>query len=199
MDQELINRIPELTDLILPWLGIMLSVVMFMWFKDYALQISKGLKFKLDPHFQEGDEVWLEDEPAVIVKIGLSSTVFGIVNGRGYIWRFVPNESIFEIKLEKMVSDKIHYDSEAEQGRRLKELLSIDENQDKKIAQNKMRDVEQDVELEKNLIRDQQHDKLLEEHSKAIAEISSLVKTHGSPELRDATQELMEDLTNNKA
>ena len=103
------------------------------------------------------------------------------------------------MKLEKMVSDKIHYDSEAEQGRRLKELLSIDENQDKKIAQNKMRDVEQDVELEKNLIRDQQHDKLLEEHSKAIAEISSLVKTHGSPELRDATQELMEDLTNNKA
>ena len=103
MEQELINRIPELTDLILPWLGIMLSVVVFMWFKDYALQISKGLKFKLDPHFQEGDQVWLEDEPAVIVKIGLSSTVFGIVNGRGYIWRFVPNESIFDMKLEKVM------------------------------------------------------------------------------------------------
>ena len=182
MEQELINRIPELTDLILPWLGIMLSVVIFMWFKDYALQISKGLKFKLDPHFQEGDQVWLEDEPAVIVKIGLSSTVFGIVNGRGYIWRFVPNESIFDMKLEKIVSDKIHYDTEAEQGRKLKRLLSID--------------VEQDVELEQNLVRDLQHDKILEEHSKAIAQISSLVQSHGSEELKDAAEDLMKDLTN---
>lgn len=196
MEQELINRIPELTDLILPWLGIMLSVVIFMWFKDYALQISKGLKFKLDPHFQEGDQVWLEDEPAVIVKIGLSSTVFGIVNGRGYIWRFVPNESIFDMKLEKIVSDKIHYDSEAEQGRKLKRLLSIDEEQDYKIAQNKRHDVEQDVELEQNLVRDLQHDKILEEHSKAIAQISSLVQSHGSDELKDAAEDLMKDLTN---
>ena len=196
MEQELINRIPELTDLILPWLGIMLSVVVFMWFKDYALQISKGLKFKLDPHFQEGDQVWLEDEPAVIVKIGLSSTVFGIVNGRGYIWRFVPNESIFDMKLEKIVSDKIHYDSEAEQSRKLKRLLAIDEEQDYKIAQNKRHDVEQDVELEQNLVRDLQHDKILEEHSKAIAQISSLVQSHGSEELKDAAEDLMKDLTN---
>ena len=196
MEQELINRIPELTDLILPWLGIMLSVVVFMWFKDYALQISKGLKFKLDPHFQEGDQVWLEDEPAVIVKIGLSSTVFGIVNGRGYIWRFVPNESIFDMKLEKIVSDKIHYDSEAEQARKLKRLLAIDEEQDYKIAQNKRHDVEQDVELEQNLVRDLQHDKILEEHSKAIAQISSLVQSHGSEELKDAAEDLMKDLTN---
>ena len=196
MEQELINRIPELTDLILPWLGIMLSVVVFMSFKDYALQISKGLKFKLDPHFQEGDQVWLEDEPAVIVKIGLSSTVFGIVNGRGYIWRFVPNESIFDMKLEKIVSDKIHYDSEAEQARKLKRLLAIDEEQDYKIAQNKRHDVEQDVELEQNLVRDLQHDKILEEHSKAIAQISSLVQSHGSEELKDAAEDLMKDLTN---
>ena len=196
MEQELINRIPELTDLILPWLGIMLSVVVFMWFKDYALQISKGLKFKLDPHFQEGDQVWLEEAQAGIVKIGLSSTVFGIVNGRGYIWRFVPNESIFDMKLEKIVSDKIHYDSEAEQARKLKRLLSIDEEQDYKIAQNKRHDVEQDVELEQNLVRDLQHDKILEEHSKAIAQISSLVQSHGSEELKDAAEDLMKDLTN---
>ena len=49
------------------------------------------------------------------------------------------------MKLEKIVSDKIHYDSEAEQGRKLKRLLSIDEEQDHKIAQNKRHDVEQDV------------------------------------------------------
>ena len=167
-----------------------------MWFKDYALQISKGMKFKLDPHFQEGDEVFLEDQPAVIVKIGLSSTVFGIVNGRGYIWWFVPNESIFDMKLEKIVSDKIHYDSEAEEARKLKKLLNIDQEQDKKIAENKFRDVEQDVELEQNLIRDLQHDRLLAEHSKAISQISSLVQSHGSEELKDAAEDLIKDLTN---
>ena len=200
MEQELIDRIPELTDLILPWLGIMLSVVLFMWFKDYALQISKGMKFKLDPNFQEGDEVFLDGEPAVIIKIGLSSTVFGIVNGRGYIWRFVPNESIFDMKLEKIVSDKIHYDSEAEEARKLKRLLNIDQEQDKKIAEGKIRDVEQDVELEQNLVRDLQHDKLLEEHSKAITQISSLVQSYGSDELKDSTEELLKDLTTtNKA
>ena len=196
MEQELIDKIPELTDLILPWLAILISVVLFMWFKDYALQISKGMKFKLDPHFQEGDEVFLEDQPAVIVKIGLSSTVFGIVNGRGYIWRFVPNESIFDMKLEKIVSDKIHYDSEAEEARKLKKLLNIEQEQDKKIAENKFRDVEQDVELEQNLIRDLQHDRLLAEHSKAISQISSLVQSHGSEELKDAAEDLIKDLTN---
>ena len=171
MEQELINRIPELTDLILPWLGIMLSVVVFMWFKDYALQISKGLKFKLDPHFQEGDQVWLEDEPAVIVKIGLSSTIFGIVNGRGYIWRFVPNESIFDMKLEKIVSDKIHYDTETEQSRKLREILSLTEEQDDLIAKNRLKDLEQDDVIEAIENYNQMQDINLREHKQHIEEL----------------------------
>ena len=44
MDQQLIDKIPELTDLILPWLGILISLVLsipfFNWF-ILILSISK--------------------------------------------------------------------------------------------------------------------------------------------------------------
>ena len=148
MDQELLEKIPEITDLILPWIGMLISIVLFLWFKDFATQLAKGLAFKHDPHFQEGDLVYLEDEPATIVKIGATQTIFGIVNGRGYIWRFVPNSEIHNVKLEKIVSDKIHYDSEDEEARKLKKLLEdYDQKQDVKIEENKEKDVEQDSKI----------------------------------------------------
>ena len=148
MDQELLEKIPEITDLILPWIGMLISIVLFLWFKDFATQLAKGLAFKHDPHFQEGDLVWLEDEPATIIKIGATQTIFGIVNGRGMIWRFIPNGEIHNVKLEKIVSDKIHYDSEDEEARKLKKLLEdYDQKQDVKIEENKEKDVEQDTKL----------------------------------------------------
>ena len=148
MDQELLNKIPEITDLILPWIGILISIVLFLWFKDFATQLAKGLAFKHDPHFQEGDLVWLEDEPATIIKIGATQTIFGSVNGRGMIWRFIPNGEIHNVKLEKIVSDKIHYDSEDEEARKLKKLLEdYDKKQDVKIEENKEKDVEQDTKI----------------------------------------------------
>ena len=149
MDQELLNAIPQITDLILPWLGMLISIVIFLWFKDFASQLAKGLAFKHDPHFQEGDLVWLEDEPATIIKIGATQTIFGIVNGRGMIWRFVPNSEIHSVKLEKIVSDKIHYDSEDEEARKLKKMLEdYDRKQDIQITKNRTRDIEQDEEIQ---------------------------------------------------
>ena len=148
MDQELLEKIPEITDLILPWIGMLISIVLFLWFKDFATQLAKGLAFKHDPHFQEGDLVWLEDEPATIIKIGATQTIFGIVNGRGMIWRFIPNGEIHSVKLEKIVSDKIHYDSEDEEARKLKKLLEdYDRKQDVQIEENKEKDVEQDTKI----------------------------------------------------
>ena len=142
--EQLSQMIPEVTDLILPWIGVLISIVVFLWFKDFASELAKGLAFKWDPHFQEGDLVWLEDEPATIVKIGTTQTIFGIVNGRGYIWRFVPNSEIHSVKLEKIISDKIHYDSDQEQSRQLRELLALSEEQDEMISANRDRDIEQD-------------------------------------------------------
>ena len=157
MDQELINAIPQITDLILPWIGMLISIVIFLWFKDFASQLAKGLAFKHDPHFQEGDLVWLEDEPATIIKIGATQTIFGIVNGRGMIWRFVPNSEIHSVKLEKIVSDKIHYDSDDEEARKLKQLLEdYDKKQDEQIRRNKDKDVEQDSQITELLSRIEQ-------------------------------------------
>ena len=157
MDQELINAIPQITDLILPWIGMLISIVIFLWFKDFASQLAKGLAFKHDPHFQEGDLVWLEDEPATIIKIGATQTIFGIVNGRGMIWRFVPNSEIHSVKLEKIVSDKIHYDSDDEEARKVKKLLEdYDKKQDEQIKRNKDKDVEQDNQITELLSRIEQ-------------------------------------------
>ena len=171
MEESLSNISLEFSELILPYIGIMISIVFFLWFKDFAIGISKGLKFKIDPHFQEGDEVWLEDEPAVILKIGMTQTIFGIVNGRGYIWRFIDNERIFEMKLEKMVSDKIHFDTETEQSRKLREILSLTEEQDGLIEENRKKDVQQDEiigAMEKyNLFQDEK----LQEHKKHMSEM----------------------------
>ena len=171
MEEQISNISLEFSELILPYIGIMISIVLFLWFKDFAIGISKGLKFKIDPHFQEGDEVWLEDEPAVILKIGMTQTIFGIVNGRGYIWRFIDNETIFEMKLEKIVSDKIHYDTETEQSRKLREILSLTEEQDDLIAKNRLKDLEQDDVIEAIENYNQMQDINLREHKQHIEEL----------------------------
>ena len=171
MENQITNLSLEFSELILPYLGVMISIVFFLWFKDYATGIAKGLKFKIDPHFQEGDEVWLEDEPAVILKIGTSTTIFGIVNGRGNVWRFIDNERIFEMKLEKIISDKIHYDTDTETSRKMREILSLTEEQDDLIAKNRLKDLEQDEILKAIESYNQKQDVALKEHKDHVEKI----------------------------
>lgn len=125
----------ELTQFILPWISVLLSIVLVFWFKDFATSLAKGLKFKQNPLFNEGDKCLLEGEEAIIVKIGIRSTVFGLYTNRGYTWRVVPNERIEYLKLEKVIDKDVHLDSDAEKGRRLQVL--IDKAQDEKIQANK--------------------------------------------------------------
>jgi hypothetical protein len=85
-------------------------LVISLWFKDFATKIAKGLAFSLNRSFQEGDKVILDGEKALIVKVGLTQTVFGITKSNGewdgdYVWRYVPNERIPFLKLEKVVFD----------------------------------------------------------------------------------------------
>ena len=171
MENQITNLSLEFSELILPYLGVMISIVFFLWFKDYATGIAKGLKFKIDPHFQEGDEVWLEDEPAVILKIGMTQTIFGIINGRGYIWRFIDNESIFEMKLEKMITDKVHYDTQEEQSKKLRKLLELTEEQDEMIQSNANKDVEQDQVLTSIERYNIKQDMRMDEHKKHIEDL----------------------------
>jgi len=124
----------EFSDLLLPWSGVLISLVVAIWFKDFATGLAKGLKFKMNPAFQEGHEVLLDGELAMIVKIGMTETVFGVYSDRGYTWRYVPNERIPMLKLEKVIKKDLHIDSEEEKAQKLKTI--IDQTQDDNIAKN---------------------------------------------------------------
>ena len=101
----------EITELIMPYIGMVLIVVFGFMFKDFATKLSKGIAFSLNNQFQEGDHVLLDGERALIVKIGISQTVFGVTKVGGeldgdYVWRYVPNERIDFLKLEKIIFDR---------------------------------------------------------------------------------------------
>ena len=127
----------ELTHLLLPWISVLISIVFVFWFKDFATSLAKGLKFKQNPLFNEGDKVILEDQDAIIIKIGLRSTVFGLYTARGYTWRVIANERLEYTKLEKIIDSNVLMDCEIEQGKRIQSL--IDKAQDDKINANKQR------------------------------------------------------------
>ena len=94
----------HISELIGPFLGMILILIAAFMFKDFVMQFGKGIAFSMNSQFKEGDHVLLDDEAALIVKIGMSQTVFGINKASGdYIWRYVPNERISYLKLEKVV------------------------------------------------------------------------------------------------
>ena len=85
-------------------------LVVTLWIKDYAAKIAKGIAFNMNKSFREGDKVIIDGEQALIVKIGLIQTVFGVTKSEGdwdgdYVWRYVPNERIPFLKLEKVIFD----------------------------------------------------------------------------------------------
>ena len=85
MDME--TQTAPLTEFILAWVGIIISLIIAVWVKDIATGLAKGLKFQMNKAFNEGDKVLLEGDDAVIIKIGISETVFGVYSDKGYIWR----------------------------------------------------------------------------------------------------------------
>ena len=95
----------ELVELITPMLVIMLALILTLMVRDFASNFINGLKFRMHSTFQEGDQCILDGENAVILKIGFYETVVQIDNGRGIVWRFLPNERIKFYKLEKVIKD----------------------------------------------------------------------------------------------
>jgi len=125
----------DVTDLLMPWISVLISLLVAIWMKDYATSLAKGLKFKMNPAFNEGDEVLLDGELSMIVKIGTRETVFGVYSERGYTWRYVPNERIPYLKLEKVIKKDLHIDTDEEKAMKLK--TTIDTLQDTQIAKNR--------------------------------------------------------------
>ncbi len=100
----------EITEFLLPYIGMVMIVIIGFMIKDFATKFSKGIAFSMNKQFKEGDKVVLDGERALIVKIGMTQTVFGIEKDSGqfrgdYVWRYVPNEKIDTLKLEKVVLD----------------------------------------------------------------------------------------------
>jgi len=105
MDIE--NLSLQLTDLVTPFLTMMIGITIALWIKDLASDIAKGISFKYFGPFKEGDKVILDGHKAVIVKIGLTISVFGCDDDeKGYIWRYVPNDRIGMLSLGKVISTK---------------------------------------------------------------------------------------------
>ena len=125
----------QITNFILPWIGILISLIVAIWIKDFATSLAKGFKFQMNKAFNEGDKVLLEGNEAVIIKIGISETVFGVYSEKGYIWRYVPNERIVMLKLEKIINPDLHLDTDKEKAEKLQAL--IDTVQNKHINKNR--------------------------------------------------------------
>jgi hypothetical protein len=112
-------------DMIGPWIAILVSISAAFWFKDFTTNLIHGIKFKMNPSFNEGDAVVLNDEDAIIVKIGWGESVFGVYSKKGYTWRYVQNDRLHLLKLEKIVNKNLHLDTDAERGRRMQALLDL--------------------------------------------------------------------------
>ena len=98
MEETLTSLTGDLTELLLPWVAVLVSIVVAILFKDFATSLSKGIAFQMDKAFNEGDKVLLDGCEATILKSGMRQTVVGIYSDRGYVWRYVPNERILNLK-----------------------------------------------------------------------------------------------------
>ena len=121
----------ELSEYYVEFIGFLLTLIVGLSIRDAATSFVKGAKFRFNPAFTEGDKVLLEGQPALIVKIGLSETVFGVYGDEGYTWRYVPNTRIEYLKLEKIVDPDLHRDTQQEKAQKI-----IDAIQDAKIREN---------------------------------------------------------------
>ena len=121
----------ELSQYYVEFIGFLLTLIVGLSIRDAATSFVKGAKFRFNPAFKEGDKVILDGNPALIVKIGLSETVFGVYGDEGYTWRYVPNTRIEFLKLEKIVDPDLHRDTDQERAQKL-----VDAMQDAKIKTN---------------------------------------------------------------
>lgn len=91
---------------ILLFLKIIISITVGLILKELCIKIALGVIFYFDRNFNEGDIVYLDGEEAIIIKIGLFTTVFMIKNGRGTVWKYVSNDRIKYSNLEKIIKPK---------------------------------------------------------------------------------------------
>ena len=95
----------DLTNALVPLMAIFLSLGLGFFIKDLITNFITGIRFKFDGSFNEGDKCIIDGDRAVLVKVGIYESVFAISNGRGHVWRYVPNERIKFLKIEKIIEE----------------------------------------------------------------------------------------------
>ena len=128
MNELLNSELLSIWNLLGPWAAIIGSIIVGMWIRDWSTGFAKGARFRMSKSFNEGDKVLLDGCPALIIKIGFTESVFGVYNKDGYTWRYVQNERIPFLKLEKIVDkDLLH----KKNGIRLAELEAKKDGKEK--------------------------------------------------------------------
>lgn len=95
----------HLTVLFLPVIAVVMTVLFGMALRDMAAAIAKGMAFRYSGVFKEGDIVFLDGERAIVVKLGVMQSVFGITKEDGtYCWRYINNTKVDNLKLEKILN-----------------------------------------------------------------------------------------------
>ena len=109
MEADAVMTVTELSNhlsvLFLPVIAVVMTVLFGMMIKDAGAAIAKGVAFRFNGVFKEGDIVFLDGERAIIVKIGILQSVFGITKPDGtYCWRYISNMRMDHIVLEKILN-----------------------------------------------------------------------------------------------
>lgn len=94
-----------LTANVLTWVSAFLTLVLGLAAKEFVVTFTSGFLFFLNRQFNEGDRIIIDGHKGIIVKIGIRQTVFGLEEKDGYIWRFVYNDRIKYLRLEKIILD----------------------------------------------------------------------------------------------
>ena len=87
----------NLSSLVLGWIAIILGLIL----KEFLTAFTFGMLFYFNKNFDEGDTVFIDGDEAIIQKIGITTTVFKMIEtGR---WQYVKNEKIRYRRLEKQI------------------------------------------------------------------------------------------------
>tara|TARA_R100000329_G_C7580419_1_gene205629 strand:+ start:471 stop:854 length:384 start_codon:yes stop_codon:yes gene_type:complete len=117
-----------LSDFYIEFIGFVLTLLVGLAVKDYAVTFVKGAFFRFFSPFDEGDKVILDGQTAMIIKIGFSQTVFGVYSEDGYTWRYIPNQKLDNFKLEKVVDAELHADTAKEKAEKIRAILEEKED-----------------------------------------------------------------------
>jgi hypothetical protein len=113
----------QLSEYYVELVGFLLTLLVGLAIKDWATSFVKGALFRFNSPLKEGDKVILDGQQAMIIKVGMTQTVFGVYSDDGYTWRYVPNERIAMMKLAKVVDPELHADTAEEKAKKIEDLL----------------------------------------------------------------------------